>query len=40
VLNRTNYSTDHGAFLPTGRGVDFTAPQFPILPSAGIRIDF
>src|SRR5262249_32413801 len=40
VLNRTNYALDYGTVLTNGRAVDFVATQFPILPSAGMLIEF
>jgi TonB dependent receptor len=40
VLDRTNKAQANGVVMATGRAVDFTDAMFPLLPSAGIRIDF
>jgi TonB-dependent receptor-like protein len=40
VLNRTNYAPGYGTVLGNGRALDFTATQFPLLPSAGVLIEF
>jgi outer membrane cobalamin receptor len=40
VFNRTNYAPDYGSFFSTGRAFNFTAKQFPILPSVGILLEF
>ena len=40
VLNRTNVAPANGVISFTGRALAFTDQMFPLLPSAGIRIDF
>ena len=40
VLNRTNVAPANGIIGFTGRAVEFTDQMFPLLPSAGVRIDF
>ena len=40
VLNRTNRAPANGVVVISGRAVDFTDTMFPLLPSAGMRIDF
>jgi hypothetical protein len=40
VLNRTNVAPAGGVVSATGRALEFTDTMFPLLPSAGIRIDF
>jgi Carboxypeptidase regulatory-like domain len=40
VLNRTNYALDYGMVLANGRAVDFVSTQLPLLPSAGVLIEF
>jgi hypothetical protein len=40
VFNRTNLAPANGVVSPTGRAFNFTDSMFPLLPSAGIRVDF
>src|SRR5262249_20055887 len=40
VLDRTNQAQANGVVSAAGRAIDFTDAMFPLLPSAGIRIDF
>src|SRR5262249_6500965 len=40
VLGHDNVTPANGVIGSAGRATDFTDPLFPILPSAGIRIDF
>jgi hypothetical protein len=40
VLNRTNVAPANGVVSVTGRALEFTDTMFPVLPSAGVRIDF
>ena len=40
VFNRSNLAPANGVVSPTGRAFNFTDPMFPVLPSAGIRVDF
>ena len=40
VLNRGNVARANGVVTLSGSALDFTNTMFPLLPSAGIRIDF
>jgi hypothetical protein len=40
VLNRTNVAPAIGVISGAGRAADFINTMFPLLPSAGVRIDF
>jgi hypothetical protein len=40
VLNRDNLARANGVVTLSGSAHDFTNAMFPLLPSAGIRIDF
>jgi len=40
VFNRTNVASANGVVAITGRALEFTDTMFPLLPSAGVRIDF
>jgi len=40
VLDRTNVAPANGVFSVGGRALEFTDRMFPLLPAAGIRIDF
>jgi hypothetical protein len=40
VFNRPNLAPANGVVSATGRALHFTEAMFPLLPSAGIRIDF
>jgi hypothetical protein len=40
VFNRSNLAPANGVVGPTGQAFNFTQPMFPVLPSAGIRVDF
>ena len=40
VLNRANVAAANGVIGGTGRALEFTSSLFPLLPSAGLRVDF
>jgi outer membrane cobalamin receptor len=40
VLNHDNVAAANGVVGGTGRALEFTTAMFPLLPSAGLRIDF
>jgi CarboxypepD_reg-like domain len=40
VFNRSNLAPANGVVSTMGQAFNFTEPMFPVLPSAGIRLDF
>jgi len=40
VFNRSNLAPANGVVSATGRALNFTESMFPLLPSAGVRVDF